>query len=119
MRVCSAQSVQSAFSDGCGYFEDAAAAISATNIEFLGLPSHSSQLGELLRYWVCFVGSKRRAGGSIVATRLSNALSGMAGAGRPHSTLGQGTCYRLAREMAESVHLLERTFDLLQRREFQ
>src|ERR1700730_1310208 len=67
MRGCSAQAVPPGCSGEREHFEDAAAAISAANIEFVVLPSHSSQLGELVKYWLCLVGSKRRVDGSIVA----------------------------------------------------
>src|SRR6266699_4672988 len=118
MRGCSAQAVQSASSGGREHFEDAAAAFSAANTEFLGLPSQLPVQGSLLTTGFVLLPANT-AWAVQLWQKVPNALSGTADTARSHSTLGQGTCYRLARAIAESVHLLERVFDFLQRREFQ
>src|SRR6266516_1948955 len=118
MRGFSAQAVQSASSGEREHFEDAAAAISAADTEFVGLPSHGSQFRGACWLSPLFYCTQTPRWRFHCGKRMSNALSRTAGTARSHCTLGQGTCYRLARAMAESVHLLERTFDFLQRRKF-
>src|SRR3989442_13880360 len=79
MRGCSAQAVQSASSGEREHFEDAAAAISAADTEFVGLPSHGSQFRGACWLSPLFYCTQTPRWRFHCGKKVSNALSGTAG----------------------------------------